>query len=387
MLVLPLVRIQRDVHVIGQTPECCVRRQRMTSREGRSKPCSTISNFMDKIIKDIKWLFSELWKERRGWLLFALLTVLLVLGTGLWNAQSPLGSSSYLWSSVLLNLFISLLAAALIEVLAQLRKLIDVRKTQKMFRDLFGFTGTGASVAVVLPKFEAMIKDDWTERIKDWLNNKAVTPIKGPYPSIDASVKPDLVAASNLVAAFSEASFQIPTIIWDDEAVREIDDKNSLYTTFIAVGLYSNALTVWLNQKYNIERLFKLEAYWQEGQEITVTNVGFNLKLANYEEKRLNRNEDTWESFKYEDKEFDYALVAKVRLPNDKVAVVFGGMEAVATERLGKFLRENWLDLINWRDSVTQKKIGSQQFATVVEVPLVGNKEVISSQKVRVSNY
>jgi hypothetical protein len=145
---------------------------------------------------------------------------------------------------------------------------------------------------------------------------------------------------------------------------------NSAYTTFVSVGLYSNALSVWLNQKYNIERLFKLEAFWQDGQAITVENVGFDLKLANYEEKRINRNEDMWDSFRYKDAEFDYALIAKVRLPNNKVVVVFGGMEAIATERLGKFLRENWSELMNWRDTVTEYKIGSHQFAVVLEVPL-----------------
>jgi hypothetical protein len=113
--------------------------------------------------------------------------ILLVIVTGVWNSQSQLGNNGYLWSGIFLNLFISFLAAALIEVFAQLRTLIDVRKTQKMFRDLFGFTGTGSTVAVVLPKFEAMIQDDWAECIKDWIVNKAATPIKGPYSSIDTS--------------------------------------------------------------------------------------------------------------------------------------------------------------------------------------------------------
>lgn len=304
-------------------------------------------NILISKLAEVWWFCRKLWEERRGWLTFAAVVCFLLVTVALWNARSPQGRSSYFVSSIVLSLLISLLAAALIEILALVRKLIDVRAAQKLFHNLFGFSDSGASVAVVVPKFNAAANEEWTEKLKEWEQGASDSPIKGPYSSIDACVKPDLVAASNIIVAFNEANFQVPTIIWDDEARREIADAHSTYTTFIVVGLYSNGLATWLNQKYNVERLFKMETFWPDGEEKTDTNVNFRLRLATYEEKRLNRKEETWDNFDYmEGRAFDYALIAKVKLPDNKVIFVFGGMDAPATEQTGKFLREHWQDIL-----------------------------------------
>lgn len=336
---------------------------------------------------EVIWTTQKLWQDRRGWVILAMVTMLLVLIVGYWNANTQHGENGYVFSSVLLNLSVSVLAAALIELFSQIRRLLEVRKVQRWFREFWGVGETENSTAIVLPKFEASVTNVWErtwEKTSQLLENKEpVIPIKGNYPLIDVGVKSDIVAASGVIAAFNEAAFQSPTIIWDDQAVKEIDSPLSQFKTFISIGLFSNDLVIELNRRYYIDRMFKLHTFWNDTDEKTVANLNCRIKIINYREKRLNTNEDDWENHDLDSKT-DYGLISKIVLPDGKTIFLFGGIDFEATEITGKFLHKNWSEMRRWTDDITKQSIQNLPFTLVIDVPLGKDGDVGNHRKVRV---
>ncbi len=76
----------------------------------------------------------------------------------------------------------------------------------------------------------------------------ALENLEDPKPTefTQVETQADVIAASDMIVTFSRERFETPSITWDEDAIKEIEDPNIRNKTFIAIGLFSNELVQWV---------------------------------------------------------------------------------------------------------------------------------------------
>jgi hypothetical protein len=337
-------------------------------------------------IVELTLLVRDIWRRSRGWIVLALITSILVVASAIINARSQPLTGLAIGSATALNLFVALLSAGLIAIFSQISDIVKVRGLQRHFRQLFGFVDAGESVAIVLPKFDAALRTQiWDKQIKEWGIDPNLEAFKQlSLDSIGVAVQADIIAASDLIAMFSTVGFQAPTVLWDDRALEEVQSPTSPFTTFVTIGVSSNALATWVNKKTNVNRFFKLQVNPEVTRESNQLNRLWLLRIAKYHEGKIDKDEGEWPCVEFEPGKIDRGLVSKVRLPDGKCVFLVAGMHSTGTKKLGKYIAENWSVIRAWKDDASRCQILGNEFAAIVDIPLSGTQDIGNDKVVRV---
>lgn len=315
------------------------------------------------IHRKLHWVWGHLYTERRGWLLIiALMTILLTISVII-NTLSRQNSVIQITFTVFVNLFVALLAAGLIDVFAQFGKYWQMLVKQGEFRQFFGIgvkETDSAKVAVVLPRFETEDQSPVINKLQKIKGYKTL-PIRHNYEEF--AVRSDVIAAAEIIAAFSEVALQPPTIIWDNEALEHIENSRTTYTTFISVGLLSNVLSNWLSMQTHFNYHFAANTSG-DGEDSQ-----FEFLVAKYKDGRLNVNINEWKKYPEDGK--DYGFISNITDTNKNITFfVCGANESNGTQRMGKYIRENWRKLREHSATVGGKKIkDASNFTILLEIP------------------
>ncbi|HWB24192.1 MAG TPA: hypothetical protein VG738_01880 [Chitinophagaceae bacterium] len=95
-------------------------------------------------------------------------------------------------------------------------------------------------------------------------------------------------------------------------------DKQSAQTNFIAIGLFGNRLTEWMNDNNLLAN--------------TLQVLPAEKCIALHGKKYYTDRENN----------VDYALFCKKTLPNKSTVLIIGGIEGYGTQRMGEYLEDSW---------------------------------------------
>lgn len=355
------------------------------------------SSFWTEIIKWFK-VYGNI-KDSRGRILktASYLTLIIIVISAYFSTTSNSNTIKVI-TSTMLNICTSVLAAALIEIFARMRVQLEQELVEKQFRALFSYQPGQTTVAIVLPKFpifsldknnesyQLASHDDETIVSSEMRQFRAYKNILS-WPSKDLKLfdnhfaaLADVLVASHLITLFERLHLPVPKILFDDEALELVNKPNQYnISTYIAVGLFSNELTMWVNAQNDIDRYFKIEH----------VNTGNNhIKLANCKGNIILTDEKGWRKYEYcDNSEYsNHALLAKVPVNNNNTTVIIiGGMNSYSTRRIGEYIQKKWDDILTWRDEATRQEVNDLPFAGVFEVPAKDNEDV-SPSGLRVRN-
>ena len=214
----------------------------------------------------------------------------------------------------------------------------------------------------------------------------------------------DIVAMSYIISAFSKAGLPVPQIMTDSEALEELNKKEkSKIKAFIAVGLFTNSLTLHVNRRENMEeswqtegaRLFEVETkvqYHREPDEASFAKLKIKIaRLRKYpshlellDSEQWDRYPLSWNFDKHQPtSDQDFGLFAKFPYRDSQAVFVVGAMTKKGSQRLGKFFSESWREEIYPCVQVFKKEgnLPKNPFAMVFSVPLKGEKSKIELEK------
>jgi hypothetical protein len=334
-----------------------------------------------------RWIASQIWRKNALWIAMAAVSAIGVVVSAIFASGGNASSGDRVLPNIFLNLATAFLVAALIEIFSQLGVLIRVDRNIRSVSQLFGVESRGASVAVVLPKFDVKADSIWAKQTHGWSSLASHGQLIAPDQElIGVGVQADMVAASDLIAMFSVLGMEAPTVMWDDEALEHYRDPSSVYRTFISIGLASNALSMHINDATIGPRYFKLDLSPGKirnagGEDVTdgVDLAVWRLWLAEWHPSRaaIIQNELEWEPYVDE----KWGLISKVVMPDTRKCVfLVAGMHSEGTRRMGDFIARNWKSILEWRDTTSDRRLGRNCFAAMVDI-LAGSDEAVGTRR------
>lgn len=322
---------------------------------------------------ELSWAGRELWTKQKNWLVFSLLAFFAVVFSGWWNVISPDDTAERVASNIVVNLTVALFAASLIDLLGIVRRLWQTQRIQREFREFFGFTDSGESVAIVLPRFSSSIENIVRKQAELWPDCDTPVAISRDYERIEYAAAPDLLATASIIEAFTRIGFRAPTVILDENAQQagfwdehmpgtgETSDAFR-FKTYILIGLFSNRATVENEKRTPGRRYFRLVCSPGGPAESR-----YAIKLATYHDGHLG-DQENWREYRRLKGKEDFALISKRIRPDGKTIFVIGGIDAPATQVAGRYLADKWRQFRRLTDSVTGYSPATNSFAAVVPV-------------------
>jgi hypothetical protein len=289
------------------------------------------------------------------------------------------------WLGVGLGVGSSVLSVLLLELLMLFRRSWEDLRRQRRFRKFFGIPEIDGRVAVVVSAFAGTQQMVWDKQVVGWPSYGDAAP-PNPNARVDMSVRSDLICAASIMSAFAEVDLSVPTMVWDDEAIKHLESGEGVYNVMIIVGLFTNNFVGWLREK-RLLRLFDLD-YDTNWTGKKSNEMYGHIAIAHHEDRRLTHRE-TWAVLRGIDQVLDRGIVAKMQLGKahgNVMVFIIGGISETGTEESGKFVRTHWRALMNWRDQDNNQRVGDREFALVVDVPFGQRKESPSVNRVCVEN-
>lgn len=327
-------------------------------------------------------------RRRNGlWLGISIVATLGVIVSAIYASRGSAAAGDRVLPNIGLNLFTAFLVAALIEIFSQIEEIRRIGRNRRELQQLFGFADTGASVAIVLPKFDVSAQHIWAKQTHGWDRLENHGPLIAPAQErIGVAVQADMVAASDLIAMFSVLGLEAPTVMWDDEGLEHYDNLSSAFKAFITIGIASNALAMRINDETMQHRCFKLDLELKKleaGADADVTDgpdlAVWKLSLAKWNlTNTAIIHEAKWEPYTEE----KWGLISKVVMPDTKKCVfLLAGMHSEGTRRLGDFIAKNWKSILKWTDSaISDRRVENNCFASMVDI-LVDGDEAVGTRK------
>lgn len=326
------------------------------------------------VLAEIGSALRELWKSHPYWLVSLLMCAVAFVFYG-GQLQVPY-----------VNIVAAVLTAGLVRISERLNQLYQLGRTRLRFREFFGFTDTGTKVAIVLASYSIAKTEVRRHAMKLWgVTEDAVESFK--VGEDHTATQEDISAASALISTFGALGFQAPSVIWDTEAVESLNNSDEEYTTYIAIGLYSSKLVRFLNtvQGIGIQPYFQIGVELPPaGQKIERLRHAWRLWVANYTKDKTiitgHANFAAWTGYQYRSNvsqslDRDYGLITRVQLTRGRNIFVIGAMDGTGTYELGKYLRDRWKDIYEWRDPTTNLQVGRYPFAIVLDVPIQHDRQ------------
>jgi len=180
----------------------------------------------------------------------------------------------------------------------------------KMFRDMFECVGGQKA-------YLSMISYNFGELNKE-------------LPAVSFGAESDLRTERIVRSLFDNFNLPAPQYL-PENAFFSLLHAQAAKTTYIAIGLFGNRLTEWLNVNGCLGPVLQILP-------------AEKCILINGTHYFANREEGT-----------DYALFCKYRLGNGSTVIIIGGIEGVGTQCLGEYLQQNWHimnALIDGKDNV-----------------------------------
>ena len=344
--------------------------------------------------------WQNLRKKPRFWILlfFLVISSLILIIPAL---KSKPDRQANTWEVIVQTFFATVLTASLIELSVTTSENYLKESNQRQFRQLFSCDfDTDKSVAIVLPAFNIQPEqsaDISEDRILNANESRQQVEKELAEARSFSAQWVDVIIASNLASAFSSSGLPVPRIIRDNEAIEEIENKNTSIKTFISIGLFSNKLTLKINERNNSdqqpERYFKIQKKKEKTGEALSNLI---IRLGNFEEKTL-ISEDSWseDSVIWDASQIkpigdnEYVLFAKTYLREEKkTVIVLGGCLRDGTEIGGKFLSDHlinspWKKILKklFDKETSMEKINNRLFAVVYRIPLENNNGEIKAKK------
>lgn len=314
---------------------------------------------------------------------------------------------------VVIGLCTSILAANFIDISQRLGE--EHNKAQNGFklRLLLNSTHHQKNTAIVLPKYPIAINrpeslgfeksyyrkvhnEDWETKQKQKLSDP--DKIKHSLHYFTTLAYQDVIASANVVNMFEFESLPRPRLVPDlsitdefiNDKTKRINPTHKLpYKTFICMGLFSNEMTMWINNtilpKAKVGRFFKLESR-KDGE----TNRLGKIYLAGHnKDKTLQTRINKWTHHEFEGKidtetgtSISYGLFAKI-FHEGYCFIIIGGLSANCTVEIGKHIRKNWQDILEYEDTDTKRRIEVDKSFAIV-FTLSDNKVVEENASIHV---
>jgi hypothetical protein len=262
-----------------------------------------------------------------------------------------------------MGVFASIAAAALLEIFSGIRALWQKDESQGLFRELFDIPEESGKVAIVLSRFSTrhLPSNQTSESVGsvDILEEGNVQKrIREVNDQVYASA--DVKAVADLVLTFSGLGLPIPILEPDDRIIERLTEDSLPYSTYIALGLQSNLLTMQVGSSENLFRIFD---QLTDEPKLKVARRSPNGTLSH----------ERSESYSSDRTTHDHVLLARTRLPEGQTLIIVGGLEAKGTEKVGAFIRKHWRDkMLSWCDSFGTSLSG-HCFAVVAHVSFKGS--------------
>lgn len=199
--------------------------------------------------------------------------------------------------------------------------------------------------------------------------------------TLNSSSKSDIKAAHYITSSFAKIGLELPVIIWDYEAIEELKNtEKSRFKTFIAIGLFSNLLTLYLKELETSGELRKSFHIDREKNDYTDDE---NYKVENkiFIGRNGNRNPHyatyffNAGKFKLKDGDNELALFAKAIINHgcknsSKSIIICGGIGEKGSEVLSKNISNKWENLIysNYANLDKNICIHNEDFAILYKV-------------------
>lgn len=263
-------------------------------------------------------------------------------------------------SKVVIAVFTSVAAAALIEIFSGIRDVWIREQTQKEFRDFFGCEYEKESVAIVIPRFPMQELQEAYPKVFeiDLDTSGAVKRLSEVSDMVLAYA--DVNAAAEILIAFTQVGLvDWAKMVWDDDTQKDWKaGKTKSIKTFIVIGLYSNRFFGEINQTLGYKKFFKIDR---------TSDGKFGFNIAKHEGEAIG-----WHPFQQTEQNRDHVLIAKVKLNATQKAFIVGGISAQGTQRIGQYLRDNWRRIYEASDSSSEARINvkGNEFAIAISTPL-----------------
>jgi hypothetical protein len=290
-----------------------------------------------------------------------IIIILAIIGQEL-SEQSP----SFGWkianivSKIVIAVFTSVAAAALIEIFSGIRDVWIREQTQKEFRDFFGCEYEEDSVEIVIPRFPMKELQRANPEVFgiDLDTSGAIKRLSEVSDMVLAYA--DVKTASEILIAFTQVDLvDWAKMVWDDDTQNDWKaGKTRSVKTIIVVGLYSNRFFWEVYQTLGYKKFFKINA---------TPDGSFEFNIAKHEGDAIG-----WHPPRRAEQNCDYVLLTKVKLNSTQKAFIVGGITAQGTERIGQYLRDNWRKIYEASDSSSGTKLAvkGNEFAMAISVPL-----------------
>lgn len=255
----------------------------------------------------------------------------------------------------------SLIISAITVISVNMWEVIRDEEEKVCFCNLLGTDKQSENNFIVIPKFpKELLHDIRNCKIEGIpiLEATRTCDELGCFKSIlfgdtDFASIEDLEAVITIKDCFKRLKLKEPKLIFDDDAVNILRQRNN--TTFIAVGLKSNLLTMKINSFDKSQRLFEIE-----------DDPTLAIRIPS--EKDHKKNEWDENSPVFSDK-MNHALVTKVILrENNNIVFIVGGIIAPKTNHAASILCNGFLtNFLKSRDPKTNQIKNGSPFSIIIE--------------------
>lgn len=248
---------------------------------------------------------------------------------------------------------------------------IGIQKKQKILFDLLGIQDTNQKVAIIIPRFPKSSSSDLPLAIDPQKNEPASAPqpveSKCEYVIKDSRFTnryslafDDIVAVRHIGSVFENAGISFPRLEFSDDLWNDIYNKNtkekqsnlSEYSAFICIGLFSNEITMeQANATPGKSRMFCLS----DKKTVYSGKRQVAIRPDNPTDNNWPRDQShNWDEFIETDmdaspdiieRQNDFALIAKCKLPDNRPVIIIGGAKSRATRKAASFSRKNWQNI------------------------------------------
>lgn len=324
----------------------------------------------------------------RSSILVGLLLIICTVAVEFFPSQNDAIGSSFKAAKAFLNAVSAVTSSILAAMLATLAIswYNDLRrqKTRAKFHSFFSIL-PGGEVIIVLPKFKVEgAEQNREDRGPNELCLKELTEEDRACVSWN-----DLIAARHISAIFAEHGAAVPKIYFDDDVWKTFYDQTYFddrgnedilkCTSFIVVGIFSNAITTELSLSLEANRSFKIATL----EEVRDGQRWMEIAPMQHESPE-SLHEWYKETPNVQPKTQDFGLLSRASMPGDRRVLIVGGSKARATRKMASYLRRHWIKLHDLSEPERSQLLLDNYFSIefAVRPKVVGNETSGSHRKV-----
>ncbi len=268
-------------------------------------------------------------------------------------------------SAVTSSILAAMLATLAINWYSDLRR----QETKAKFMRFFSIS-VGGEVIIVLPKFKVEVAEQNDEdRGANELCLKELTEVDRACVSWN-----DLIAARHISAMFAEYGTSVPKIYFDDDVWKTFYDKTYFddrgnddirkCTSFIVIGLFSNAIVTELSRSLEANRSFKISSREE------AKNSERWVEIAPMQ-RESPESLHAWyqETANTQSKSGNFGLLSRVSMPGDRRVLIVGGGRARSTRKMASYLRRHWIKLHDLSEPERNQPLQDKFFSIGFIVP------------------